>query len=454
MASGVAGLTGLRTTLAVIMARGLAAAGCALVTTAAFGQTTAAALPPPPPADNDDDPLRAGPGLPGVGGFPGRGLALGASLMSRYESNLGRTVIADAGYRLRPQVNLDYGLGMGQQGLFVSALAARDVFYDVSTRQRNAERLRLAGGVQYRLSRCSGTAGAGWTRALALQSDATAFGGFNRTQTSFGINATCRVSGALSLLGSVVRSSSQIERGSSQAFNVDAWAYSAGLAFGSANLGQFSLNASQTDSQFDGRLVLTPTGFVEDSLRQRNIRFGYERPFGNRISLSAGVSYLQTDPGTDEQVVLIDNVLQIVPRDSFSGVGYDVGLDVALGPRMKLDVTASRSAFANALVGAQFTIVNAYAIGFNYELTPRYSLQLGASRRNNRYRGSFVSQFDPVRRESDELDRFFAQVRGKLGSRLNLSLDVTHNRRRSNPSILNFSSTGVGLNLSFQLGRR
>jgi hypothetical protein len=200
--------------------------------------------------------------------------------------------------------------------------------------------------------------------------------------------------------------------------------------------------------------VLTPDGFQEDGLRQRSVRLGYQRAFGRRVALTLGLSYINTSPSTDSQIVLIDNALQLVARDSFSGLGYDVALDLTVTPRLFVDVTFSRNSFANPFVGAQFTIANNYAVGVNYALTPRYNLRLAASRRSNRFLGGFVSELDPVLRVSDQFDRFSAQLNTRLGQRLRIAFDVTHNRRRSNPRVLDFSSTGVGVNLSIQLGRR
>lgn len=418
----------------------------------AAAQLVPGAPAPTPVRDNDDDPLRAGPGLPGVGGYPGRGLQLRFDILGRYEDNLGRRQAADSGYRLRPQAAGSYGLGLGQQGLFINASVARDIFVDVPNLQ-DRDRFQVGAGLDYRLSRCSGTTGAGWQRSLMFQSDASAFGGFEQERTSFGITASCRISGALGLNGSVLRSIVSTETGFGAAFDLSNWTYSAGLSFGSAGIGQFSLTASQTDSIMPGRQVLTQGGLFDDGLRQRSLRLGFNRGFGSKINLSLGLSYLDTQPNFAEQVIIIDNVPQLVPRDSFSGAGFDAALDFNLSPRLGFQLTAGRSSFANPQVGAQFTIATNYAAIVNFRLSGTYALQAGVTRRENRYRGGFASPLDPFIRVSDDLDRVFGQISARLGRRLRLAFDVTHNRRRSNPSILNFSSTGVGLNLGFDLGR-
>jgi hypothetical protein len=402
--------------------------------------------------DSDDGPLRSSGGLPGLGGYPGRGLSLSGTFLTRYEDNISRQPVADAGLRIRPQLDAAYGLALGRQGLYVQGSVARDMFFGTDVLP-DRDRYAAGAGLAYQLSRCSGEAGASWQRSLAFLTDAIAFGGFQQERTNFGVSANCRIGGSLSLQGSVTRQLLETEQGVSNAFNFSSWSYSAGFGFGSAALGQFSLNGSITDSAMPGRLVITPTGFAEDGLLQRNVRFGYQRKFGSRINISAGVSYIETQPSLPETIVIIDGVAQLVPRDGFSGLGFDAGLDLALSPRLSIDLTTTRSTFVNPVVGAQFTVFTAYAGAVRYRLNDRYTVAVGASRRENSYRGGFVSELQPFLRVSDTVDRFYGQFSASLGRRLRVALDLSHNRRRSNPAIGNFNSTGLGLNLGFDFGR-
>jgi hypothetical protein len=402
--------------------------------------------------DNDDEPLRGTGGLPGLGGYPGRGLSFSAALSSRYEDNITRQPVADPGFRLRPQLDAAYGIGLGQQGLYVQGTVARDMFFDAGPLP-DRDRYAAGAGLAYQLSRCTGEAGASWLRSLAFLTDAIAVGGFQQERTNFGISANCRIGGALSLNGAVTRQLVETEQGVSNAFNFNSWNYSAGIGFGSVGLGQFSLRGSITDSAMPGRLVITPSGFAEDGLLQRNVRLGYQRNFGSRIGLSVGVSYIDTQPSLPETIVIIDDELQLVPREGFSGLGFDAALDLNLSPRLSIDLTTTRSTFVNPVVGAQFTVFTAYSGAVRYRLNARYSVAVGATRRENSYRGGFVSDLQPFLRVSDTNDRFFGQFTAQLGRRLRLALDLSHNRRRSNPAIGNFNSTGLGLNLGFDFGR-
>lgn len=407
--------------------------------------------------DNDDDPLRAPTAVPGLTGY-NRGLTFGVSVSTRYDDNIGRQVVPDGGFRVRPQVSGGYGLGLGRGGLFVQADYGRDFIYG-SARVRPSDRMMVGGGVDFQLSRCTGQAGGSWRRGLTFVTDASQFGGFSQESATAGFAANCRLGGALSINGSVLRSDIQTVRDAgggqlfSTAFDMQRWSYSAGLGFGTPALGQFSLGGSITDSRMPGRLVLTPAGPVEDGLAQRSARFGYSRSFGTKINLSAGLSYINTQPNTTVSLILIDGVPQIVDRPGFKGLGYDVALDVNLTPRLGVAVTAGRNTFANGVVGAQFTVANTWAAQIDYKLGTRYTLSAGVNARNSQYRGAFISPLEPVQRVSDEFSRVFARFGGRLGRQLRFAVDVAHNRRRSNPVQLNFDSTSVGLSLGYQFGK-
>ncbi|WP_310473895.1 hypothetical protein [Sandarakinorhabdus sp.] len=405
--------------------------------------------------DNDDDPLRAPSAVPGLAGYS-RGLALTASIATRYEDNLVRLAVKDDGVRVRPQVSGNYGLGLGRGGLFVQGNYGRDVIYG-SRRVASSERMMVGGGLDFNLSRCTGQVGGSWRRGLSFQTDVSQFGGFSVDTATAGVAAQCRLGGALSINGSVLRSDSTVGQNNAgpttSAFNQQRWSYSAGIGFGNPTLGQFNLGGSISDSTMPGRQILTPDGFVEDGLNQRNLRLGYSRRFGSKVNVSAGVSLLDTQPSTTVNVIFVEGVPQLVDRPGFKGAGYDAAVDIAFSPRLNLGFTAGRNTSANGVFGAQFVISTFWAAQIDYRLGSRYTLSTGVNLRDSQFRGAFVSQLDQVRRQSDDFTRIYSQFSGRLGQRLRFSVDVAHNRRRANPSVLNFNSTGVGLSLGYQLGR-
>jgi len=406
--------------------------------------------------DNDDDPLRAPSAVPGLIGY-NRGLQLGASISTRFEDNLLRQPVKDDGVRVRPLVTGSYGLGLGRGGVFVQGNYGRDMIYG-SRRVAAAERMMVGGGLDFNLSRCTGEVGGSWRRGLSFLTEVSQFGGFSVETATAGLAAQCRLGGALSINGSVLRSDSSINQNiaggaATAAFNVQRWSYSAGIGFGNAGLGQFNLGGSISDSTMPGRLVLTPDGFVEDGLSQRSLRLGYSRRFGSKINVSAGVSYLDTQPSASVNVILIDGVPQLVDRPGFKGAGFDAAVDFSISPRLGIALTAGRNTNATGLVGAQFVVSTFWAGQIDYQIGSRYSFSTGVNVRDSNFKGAFVSQLDQFRRVSDNVSRVFAVFSGRLGQRMRLSVDVAHNRRRGNPAILNFDSTGVGLSLGYQLGR-
>jgi hypothetical protein len=232
--------------------------------------------------DNDDDPLRAPSAVPGLNGYS-RGLQLGASISTRYEDNLLRQAVKDDGVRVRPLVTGGYGLGLGRGGLFVQGNYGRDIIYG-NTRVASSERLMVGGGLDLNLSRCTGEVGGSWRRGLSFLSDVSQFGGFSVESATAGFAAQCRLGGALSVNGSVLRSDSTVSQNiagpTTSAFNQQRWSYSAGIGFGNPTLGQFNLGGSISDSTMPGRQVLTPEGFMEDGIDQRSERLVYSLRFG------------------------------------------------------------------------------------------------------------------------------------------------------------------------------
>jgi len=92
--------------------------------------------------------------------------------------------------------------------------------------------------------------------------------------------------------------------------------------------------------------------------------------------------------------------------------------------------------------------------GANYKLSNNFNFSAGYTYRNTRFRGAVISALETVLRTQDEFYRYYAHFGGKLGRRMNFGIDVIHNERRSNPSVFNFTSTGVGLTLGFELGKQ
>ena len=407
--------------------------------------------PPPSASDTDDDGVSAGGSVPGLSGFNGRGLAVSAAINSRYESNLARRQPADDGLRFQPRISADYGLGSSRLGFFVGGSYGRDIILG-NRFFAGGNRSSANAGVDFQLSRCGGEAGGSFRRSLNLRADSTLFGAFQQESTAYGIGVRCQIGRALSINAGYTSTSAQTERGTSQALNVDAKTITGGVTFDGRGLGLFSLSGSLGDLDFPGRLVVSPDGLVEDGLEQRTLRAGYIRRFGARLVISLGVSLLDNQPGVRSSLVIIDGIPQFVDRSGFTGLGYDVSTDLQLSSRLGLSFSATRNVNSNPFVGSFLVISDGYAVSANTKLG-RYDLAAGARVRRSEFQGAFASEFDPLPRRNDTLQSYFIRLGGRIGNRIRATVEVNHNRRRGNPAIFNFNSTGVGLNLSTAFGR-
>ncbi|WP_353216592.1 hypothetical protein [Sandarakinorhabdus sp.] len=401
--------------------------------------------------DTDDGPVRSSINVPGVAGFSGRGLLVTGSVGSRYEGNLTRQQPADDGVRITPQARAEYGLGSERLGLFLSGSYGRDIIRGNNI-LRGRNRADVSGGADFQLARCSGQTGGSFRQSLNLRNDATLFGSFQQRTTTIGLTGQCRLGSAISLNAAVNRVDSKSVGTVGRALDLATLTYSAGLAFNSNFLGRFSIDGTISQTDLPGRQVVTAGGLIDDALTQRSLRAGVQRQIGPRITLGLYGSYISSKPENDSPFIVVDSLAQFVDRSGFSGFGFDATVDMKLSNRLTLDLTAGRNVNSNGFVGALTTVSNTYAISAATRVG-RYSLIVGAQSRSNRFLGGVVSEFDPVPRQSDNRQTYFARVGGRLGQRLRFDFEVNHARRKSVPTFLSFTSTGAGLTLSAVFGR-
>jgi hypothetical protein len=401
--------------------------------------------------DTDDQPLGAGSAVPGVSGFRGRGLALGASFETRYDDNLSRFAVKDDGFRLRPEARGSYGLGSERLGLFVNGSVGRDIVIG-NDFQRGRNRYAIDGGVDFAVSRCDGEVGGSFNESLLFLGDVAQFGQLPQRNTTAGVAAGCRIGRALSITGSVARQTSTIT--THPAFDFRSWDYRLGLGFGNERLGRFGINAFRSDTTQPGRLVITPDGVRPEGFQQSTVGFSYSRTLGQRGSVQLGVTYIDSQPSIAASLLLIDGVPVFVERQGFSGIGFNGLLLLQVTPRLSLDLAADRSAVPVPQIGALFNVREGFQVAARYNLGARKQLAGGFEWRRNDFRGSFANDAEALPRSDDRFQRIFASFSGQLGQRVRYTFDVAHSRRRSNPALFNFDSTSAGLVLSVDFGRR
>jgi hypothetical protein len=438
------------------LARGAGALACALALFAAapvVAQPAKANAPVMPTVADTEDLEDASSGVAGLPGYPGRGFSLLANVQTRYDDNLARRPVKDDGVRIRPKATLSYGLGAGRVGLYGVGSYGRDIIRG-NNLFRGADRHFYGAGASAMLSRCSLDAGASFRRNLVFTADVGVVGAIEQKTAQAGGTVSCQIGSAISINGGINHADLRVARQVTGAFDSKRWSYTAGLVFARPALGRISLDGSLSDVDLLGRQVQTPAGPETDGLLQRSVRLGYQREFGSRLTLSVGGSFLDTAPKSTQNVIIVDGLPQVVDRSSFKGAGYDANLTFRLSPRLSLIGTASRNVRTNGFVGAQFSVVDLAEVAGRYALPGGLSFTAGYSQRNARFRGAVVSAVESRLRARDRFSRYFAQLGGDIGRRINFALDVSHNQRRSDPSVFDFNSTAVGLTLGFELGNQ
>ena len=428
------------------------AAAVAMVVSAGTMATIPAAAAPS--VDGDNQPITSA-GVLSTRVTRGRNWRLGVRLNALSDSNYRRRPegLEESALRLTPVVDAGVGLPVGRQQLFVGGSIGRDYFINKPLRNRN--RWQLGGGVAWRLgSRCSGIIGAETRRRLVQLDDQSEFTDNVQTSNDIGASANCQTATGLGFGGSVRHDDTSNDTPNRMVFDSRSTTYSPSISYGNRSLGQFSLGATVSNISFTNRPVPTPAGFVEDGLRSLNGRAGYSRTLGSRLQLTAGLSYLRTTPKPGTVLAIDPNgQVVVVPREPFSGTGYDFSLAYQPSTRLSVVVAGDRGVSASRNVGALFTIRQGVSADINYKVGPSIDVGAGVSRRTNEYKGSFVSAAEPQPRISDQFERVYAQIDYSPVSLYSIGVEVAHQRRKSNPSTFNFASTTALLRLRVSLGR-
>ena len=424
------------------------------VVIAAAGLTVSIPAAAAPSVDGDNQPI-SNAGVLSTKITRGRNWRLGVRLNTLTDSNYRRRPegFQESAVRVTPVVDAGVGLPVGRQQLFLGGSIGRDYFINKSIRNRG--RWQLGGGVAWRLgSRCSGVIGAETRRRLVQLDDQSEFTDNVQTSKDLGASANCQTATGLGFGGSVRHDDTSNDTPNRMIFDSRSTTYSPSISYGNRSLGQFSIGATLSNVTFTNRPVPTPAGLVEDGVRSLNGRAGYSRTLGTRLQLTAGASYLKTTPRPGAILAIDANgQVIVVPRDPFSGMGYDFSIGYQPSSRLSVIVAGDRGVSTSRNVGALFTIRQGLSADINYKIGPSIDFGVGASRRTNDYKGSFVSPAEPQPRISDRFERVYAQLDYSPVDLYSIGVEVAHQRRKSNPSSFNFASTTALLRLRVSLGR-
>lgn len=406
-------------------------------------------------AAGDDDRTVSTGGLLATQATRGRNWRVGMNVNTLADSNFrlrpdGQEVSA---LRITPTLDAGAGLPVGRQQFFIGGLIGRDYFINNAGFNRN--RWSAGAGVAWRLgSRCSGVIGAETQRQLVQVDEQAEFVANVQTFNTAAASANCETAAGLGFGSSVRHQNATNDTPRRAVFDFTNTTYAPRITYGNRTLGQFSLGASFGRVRFSQRAVPTPTGFVQDGISSLNGRLGYSRTLGSRLQVSAGVSYLKTTPKPAE-VLTVDPTGQIVAitRETFSGTGYDVSLGYQPSSRLSVSIAADRGVNTGGNVGALFIIRQGVSADASYKIGPAITFGAGATRRTNDYRGSFQAPGEALLRLNDRYERVYTRLDYSPVRLYSIGLEVAHQRRKSNPSLFDFSGTTALLRLRVNLGR-
>ena len=411
------------------------------------------------PFGGDDPPLRST-GLVSVPQVAGRGWELDANLNTQYNSNFRRS-IGGGVWRLTPQVSAGIGMPFGRQQLFVGGSLGRDIFIDNGRFNRN--RLRLGGGVNLRAgSNCTGSVAGEIGRFQALLGDISEIVDNVQQQRSIGAQFNCQGGVGLGFGGTVQYRDTENTRVQRQIFNFESLSFAPQISYASPALGVFSLGGSFQNVKYPQRQVLGLDGPAIDELSIQSGRLGYRRSLGSRLDLTLGASTVRVTPKPASVLLLLPNTLPdeagnvqvlVSDRSPFTTFGYDGALSLKLGDRAQITASTSRSALPNANLGTLSTVRSAHGLDVDLALRPGLKAGLGGTLVNARYRGSFASADEPLRRISDSIKRVYGQVSYSPRKNYSIGLEVAHQQRESNPAVFSFNNTTVLMRLRVSMGR-
>jgi hypothetical protein len=386
----------------------------------------------------------------------GRAWRVDVGVATQADSNFQRLPPGEEVGALRVTPLIDAGIGVmaGRQQLFFGGKIGRDFFINKSDFNRSL--WAAGGGVAWQLgARCSGVIGAEAGEQLLVQtSDQATFTPNVQTTKSVAGSANCQTAGGLGFGGVVRHDTASNDTPSRAVFDYRSTSFAPNISYGNNTLGQFSIGATISNVTFPQRSVATPSGFVDDGIATLNGRFGYSRALGTRLQVTAGVSYLKTQPDPEE-VLALDATGQVVsvPREAFSGMGYDLNVGYQPSSRLTITVAADRNISTSQNVGALFTIAQSFTADVRYRIGPSLTAGLGGRRGTNTYKGSFASPTEPQARLNDRFEVIYASLDYSPVKLYSIGIDVSHQRRKSNPSTFDFNATTAALRLRVRLGR-
>lgn len=405
--------------------------------------------------------MLAGPAAAAGGG----GLGFTASGEALYDSNLLRTAIVSPlnpsarrdDFRYSPTLSATYGRSSGRINLSVNGSLGRDFFQY----HRYLAKNRYSGGgtIDYRTgSGCHASVnGFVSQRQNGLRDNTAPLVDVNglapddvgtlidnvQTSAIYGVNVGCgSPTGKLTFDAGYTRSSSSNASAARRFGDSVSDSYNGSIGLGILRPGQVSLTGSYSTISYPNRALGVPAGvllpglLLDAGVKTYRVGISVSRPIGRKLSGSAGISFLHSEPGG--------------VQSPYNAPAYNLGLDYNASTRLNFNLNGSRNSVSSNTAGAAFRVVDQVSLGSHYKLGRAISLDANAGFIRNNYRQAFAIVGETTR--FNETTKIFGLgVTYAPRPLYRLSFNVNEAIRNSNPSIFDYSSTRASVTLAVHI---
>ena len=402
-------------------------------------------------------------GPPGAPAAPADGLSLTGSAEALYNSNLLRLpsdVVPPFSehrddFRYSPALSATYGRSSGLISVALNGLIGRDFFQYNHYLDRNQY---LGGGslTYHSGSSCQLSVSGNYaSRQSGIQTGSSVVDSSGvpvedvgqvidnvLTTSTYGANAGCgSPTGRLTFGGGYLHSTRSNAAATRMFGDSDSDTFSGNLGLGILRPGQLSLNGSYTTIVYPNRGALAaveglPPALANVGVKISRIGLSFSRPIGTKLNGSIGVSFLHSDPGGGQA--------------AYNSPAYTIALNYSSTSRLTFSLTGSRDIVPSTTAGALFRVADTIVLTGHYQLGEAITISPNAGLIGNTYKQPFAIVGEPPRR-SDSTKTLGLQIAFAPRELYDVTLNVQHYIRNSDPTIFEYTSTTAGLTLAVHL---
>jgi len=358
--------------------------------------------------------------------------------MLSYDDNVFRLEKSEAsprGHRsdftLRPSVTAGYERSVGP--LQVAVGASVGYTFHRYNKRLNSERLGFNGDANSTLLGCGVALSGSFSRAQSDLEDLVDDPGSKvniQNSITVGTNVLCGDSYGIrpgfGYSHSIRDNSSRLRSVS----DIRSDTYSVQVGYSQPSFGLLSLYGRLYDGRYPNRPSLGPGLSADDGIKSYSGGLSYSRKVGSRLSASASVGYMKTDPN------------QKGVKGS-SGITYSGDISFKGSDRLSGVLGFSRDAQQSNLIAVSYAIVTRYSLDLTYAINRAISLSGGASISRRHFKDS--PDEVALARGVDKTTRFIGGVDFNAVRRIKLSLSASHERRDADVELFDYTSNRISL---------